>query len=102
MLPSVTPSEFAILQTRYRRLPRADDALRSLIHVEQRSIAAELNCPVAMIVGTADVGTYDLMRAARPLFKKASMVEFDGVGHAPFLEDPRRYESSMLEFLQGL
>lgn len=81
--------------------PRADESLRSLAAVDQRSLAGELACPVLLLVGTADAGVIDWVRASKDLYKSATLVEFDGVGHAPFFEDVAAYRAQLLSFLAG-
>jgi pimeloyl-[acyl-carrier protein] methyl ester esterase len=82
--------------------PRADESLRSLAAIDQRSIAAELSCPVLLCVGTGDIGVIDWVRASESIFKAATLVEFEGAGHAPFIEDVLVYRRELLRFLAAL
>jgi pimeloyl-[acyl-carrier protein] methyl ester esterase len=82
--------------------PRADDCLRSLAAIDQRSIAADLSCPVLLCVGTGDAGVIDWVRASQRIYKDATLVEFEGAGHAPFLEDVAAYRRELLGFLAAL
>jgi non-heme chloroperoxidase len=83
--------------------PRADESLRSLATIDQRSVASGLSCPVLLMAGREDafVG-FDAVAASRQVFRDARLVEFGGVGHAPFLEDGETYRAELLSFLGGL
>jgi len=83
--------------------PRADDSLRSLATLDQRAIVAALRCPVLLMAGKQDVFVaFDAIAASKDLFADARLVEFGGVGHAPFLEDGETYRRELLAFLAGL
>lgn len=83
--------------------PAADATLRDLAHVEQRDILPTLDVPVLLMAGHQDgFVPFDAVAASRPLFRDARLVEFEGVGHAPFLEDGPRYRSELLGFLAEL
>jgi pimeloyl-ACP methyl ester carboxylesterase len=44
----------------------------------------------------------ELIAQLRPGTVAARMVVFDGVGHAPFIEDPERYNRELAEFAQDV
>jgi pimeloyl-ACP methyl ester carboxylesterase len=77
-----------------------------------------LTMPVLLLIGTKDttaigkdaapadirptLGDYASLgkRAARAI-PKATLVEFDDLGHAPQMQDPQRFHAALLEGLQG-
>ncbi|MBC3192762.1 alpha/beta hydrolase [Pseudonocardia sp. C8] len=80
--------------------PGADATLRDLAHVDQREILPALSCPVLLLCGREDgFVPFDAVAASQSLFPDAHLVEFGGVGHAPFLEDGETYRSELLAFL---
>lgn len=83
--------------------PRVDDMLRDLAVVDQREILPALPCPVLLLAGREDAFvSFDAVAASRALYRDARLVEFGGVGHAPFLEDGETYRAELLRFLDGL
>lgn len=83
--------------------PRADASLRSLAALDQRATIAGLTCPVLLMAGREDAFVpFAGISASHALYRNARLVEFAGVGHAPFLEEPGTYRSELLGFLGGL
>jgi non-heme chloroperoxidase len=83
--------------------PKADATLRDLAALDQRAILPALTCPVLLLCGREDgFVPFDAVVASRDLYRDARLVEFGGVGHAPFLEDGETYRAELLSFLAGL
>lgn len=83
--------------------PAADAALAELDFLDQRDILGSLNVPVLVIVGSQDgFVAPDVGRAAAAMLPRGRLVEFDGVGHAPFLEEPERYRRELDVFLKDM
>jgi non-heme chloroperoxidase len=79
---------------------RASDTIRSLIDVDQREILAGLSVPVLSLHGTDDAFVpFAGAKAGIELCRDGRLVEFAGVGHSPFLEDPETYRAELLRFL---
>ncbi|RZT88906.1 pimeloyl-[acyl-carrier protein] methyl ester esterase [Pseudonocardia sediminis] len=83
--------------------PRVSDTMRALADVDQRGLLPGITCPVLLLAG-ADDGfmSYSGVAASADLFPDARLVRFDGVGHAPFLEDQEAYLTNLLSFLNGV
>jgi pimeloyl-[acyl-carrier protein] methyl ester esterase len=83
--------------------PGADASLAALADVDQRSIMAGLDVPALVIFGDSD-GVVDpaIGAFAADLLPQGRLVGMSGCGHAPFLEKPAEYQSTLLEFLRGL
>lgn len=82
--------------------PGADASLAALATLDQREAMAGLDCPALVVVGAADgVVPASIGRFAADTLAHAELAEFEGCGHAPFLEDPERYHSALLNFLGG-
>lgn len=83
--------------------PRADATVRALGEVDQRASIAALSCPVLLLCGREDAFVaFDGVAASRELYRDARLVEFAGVGHAPFLEEGETYRAELLSFLESL
>lgn len=83
--------------------PRADATLRALADVDQRELIGSLPFPVLLLCGREDgFVAFDGVAASKELYRDARLVEFGGVGHAPFLEDAETYRSELLSFVGGL
>ncbi|GAA4542471.1 alpha/beta hydrolase [Pseudonocardia xishanensis] len=79
---------------------RAADTIRGLIDLDQREILANLAVPVLSLHGTDDAFVaFAGAKAGIELTRDGRLVEFPGVGHAPFLEDPQTYRTELLRFL---
>lgn len=83
--------------------PVADAALASLAHLDQREELAGLQVPLLSMIGSED-GFVDpaIGRIAAEMAPKGQCSEYEGVGHAPFLEAGQRYRKELLDFLAGL
>lgn len=83
--------------------PCADLALLDLERIDQREMLRRLQAPFLAIVGGKDALVMpDVVREAAKLAPKGRAEEFADCGHAPFLEDPERYEQVVLGFLKSL
>ncbi len=81
--------------------PRGDDSLRDLATVDLRKEMAALEVPILLLHGTADAFVpFSAAEAVRSINARAELVEFTGVGHAPFLEDRDRYLAALTGFLK--
>ncbi|MCE0763646.1 alpha/beta hydrolase [Pseudonocardia kujensis] len=79
---------------------RAADTMRGLIDLDQRELLAGLAVPVLSLHGTDDAFvSFSGAKAGIELCRDGRLVEFAGVGHAPFLEDPDTYRTELLRFL---
>lgn len=83
--------------------PQADPSLASLADLDQRELLGSLQMPVLVTIGAHD-GVVDpaITRAAAELAPKGTGVEFDNSGHAPHLEEPEKYRSELVSFVNGL
>jgi len=83
--------------------PVADAALADLANIDQREELASLEVPVLSVIGSAD-GFVDpaIGRLAAELAPQGRLSEYDGCGHAPFLEAAERYRGELLDFLADL
>lgn len=82
--------------------PAADAGLAELDHLDQRDVLAGLDLPVLVYVGTEDgFVAPDIGRAAAEM-TSGRLIEFEGCGHAPFLEEGERYRETLHEFLSTL
>lgn len=83
--------------------PRADESLRDLGRIDQRALLAGLSAPALVFGGAHDAFVpVEAVRACAELLPGARYVEFEGSGHAPFLEEGERYRSELLSFLEGV
>jgi pimeloyl-[acyl-carrier protein] methyl ester esterase len=82
--------------------PAADAGLAELDHLDQRELLTELDVPVLVFVGSEDgFVAPDIGRAAARM-TSGKLVEFEGCGHAPFLEEGERYRGELRDFLRTL
>lgn len=80
--------------------PRGDESLRDLSHLDLRTELAAIEVPILSLHGTDDAFVpFSGAEAAVALARDARLVEFPGVGHAPFLEDRDRYLAELIGFL---
>lgn len=80
--------------------PRADDSLRDLAEIDQRTVLAALDVPVLLLHGKQDAFVaFSGAEAATALCKDARLVDFADCGHAPFLEDRERYLTELIGFV---
>lgn len=83
--------------------PTVGTTMRGLIDLDQRDVLGSLLCPVLLLCGNQDAFVaFDGVAASKDLYRDARLVEFDGVGHAPFVEDPETYRAELTTFLAGL
>ena len=83
--------------------PAADAALASLAQLDQRAELASLEVPVLSMIGDQDAFVDPAIgRIAAELAPQGRLSEYEGVGHAPFLERAERYRGELLEFLAML
>ncbi len=79
--------------------PSADESLRDLGRIDQRSDLAKLEAPTLILAGRHDgFVSIEQAREQANLFPKTEIVEFD-TGHAPFIEARPAYRSALLAFL---
>ncbi|MDD7942745.1 alpha/beta hydrolase [Actinomycetospora lutea] len=82
--------------------PRADDSLRDLATLDQRKTIGTLDVPVLVLHGRSDgFVAFSGVEAAIDLYPDARLVPFDGVGHAPHLEDRETYLAELRSFLSS-
>jgi non-heme chloroperoxidase len=83
--------------------PSADRALLDLDTLDQRAALRALTVPFLSVVGGQDViAPPDIGRSAAALAPKGRLAEFAESGHAPFIEEPARYGTLLLDFLAEL
>lgn len=83
--------------------PCADSALADLDTLDQRAMLAALEVPILSLIGTQDVFVPpDVGRSAAKFARRLKTIEFEGCGHAPFIEDAPRYRTELLGFLGTL
>jgi non-heme chloroperoxidase len=82
--------------------PVADAGLAELDHLDQRALLARLEVPVLVFVGSEDgFVAPDIGRVAADM-TSGKLVELEGCGHAPFLEEGERYRRELHDFLTTL
>lgn len=76
-------------------------ALAALAEADQRSLLAGIDCPTLLVHGTADSiclpGASRFMAGQLP---DATLVLFDGCGHAPFISSPALFDQCLARFLE--
>ncbi|MEZ5498626.1 MAG: alpha/beta hydrolase [Steroidobacteraceae bacterium] len=83
--------------------PCADDALAELDTLDQRKILAALDVPILSFIGTKDVFVPpDVGRSVAAIARRLRTIEYEGCGHAPFIEAAQRYRADLLGFLASL
>jgi pimeloyl-ACP methyl ester carboxylesterase len=83
--------------------PAADAALASLAQLDQRKELSSLQVPVLSMIGDQDAFVDPAIgRIAAEMAPQGRLSEYEGVGHAPFLERGERYRAELLEFLSAL
>lgn len=71
-----------------------------LHHADTRSLASKLTMPVMVISGGADkVASAELVDGLAALLPHCRRVHLAELGHAPYIEDPVRYNGLLREFL---
>lgn len=67
--------------------------------VDLRPVFSKLNCPGLVIHGAHDeVVTVSTGQAAARCMKHGQYLQYEGVGHAPFLETPQRFAEDVSKF----
>jgi pimeloyl-ACP methyl ester carboxylesterase len=67
-----------------------------------RPVYAAMRCPGLVIHGTADaVVTPRTGEATAALMRHGRYLPYEGIGHAPFLEDPDRFSADLAQFVTG-
>jgi pimeloyl-ACP methyl ester carboxylesterase len=80
--------------------PLAAQALGELGPLDQREVLAQLDVPVMSIVGAQDaVVDPQVCRSVADYSPRATIVEFEDSGHAPFIDEAQRYNDTVLIFL---
>lgn len=83
--------------------PNVITSLLDLAELDQRAVLADLAIPVLSIVGTADaILDPQVGMAAARMAQNGTLAEFEGCGHAPFIEAAPEYMSVLRRFLAGL
>ena len=82
--------------------PFAGATLGELATLDQRQELLALDIPIASIFGSADgFVAPDICRWVGDNHPRASNIEFEGVGHAPFIEARDEYLSAVINFVQA-
>jgi pimeloyl-[acyl-carrier protein] methyl ester esterase len=83
--------------------PLAGHSLGELAHIDQRQQLAGLDMPVLSFVGSEDgFVAPPICRWVGDNHPNAKVVEFEGVGHAPFIEEQQAYTAELLSFLDSV
>lgn len=83
-----------------RSSPLAARTLAELGPLDQRAMLSALTVPILSIVGGKDaVVDPDVCRSVAQYNSGASLLEFEEAGHAPFIEEPERYNTELIRFL---
>ncbi len=80
--------------------PRAIATLGELAGVDQRETLRELGIPILAFTGSEDgFVSPEITRWVGEYCAGARVIEYDGVGHAPFIEVTEQYNADLLAFL---
>jgi pimeloyl-ACP methyl ester carboxylesterase len=80
--------------------PAAGASLAALEPLDQRQLIGTLACDILSCVGTGDVVVDPAIGRAVPQFnRRATVVEFEGCGHAPHIEAPDKYNAELMKFV---
>ena len=83
--------------------PLAGATLGELADLDQRDTLLGLDTPILSFVGSEDgFVAPDICRWVGEHHPRATLVEFEGVGHAPFIEEQQAYLDKLLAFLANL
>lgn len=83
--------------------PLAGASLGELAQLDQRDQLAGLKLPILSFVGSEDgFVAPPICRWVGDNHDNAKVVEYDGVGHAPFIEEQQAYTEELLSFLDGI
>lgn len=82
--------------------PRVGESFLALAKIDQRSAAADIECPVLIMSCSAgSILSFDGVAASCALYLETRLVEFSGCGHAPFLEDGGTCRTELLRFVDS-
>ena len=100
----VRPPSNDVVEAMWRQLmssgARVADTMLDLFELDQRELLPRIRQPVLMINGTDDAFVpIGGAREAVKLFPNARLVQLDGIGHVPFVEDRDRYLTELRAFL---
>jgi pimeloyl-ACP methyl ester carboxylesterase len=68
-------------------------------------LAGKITTPTLLIHGDADAVVdvnVELSVTNQTLIPGSALVRYDGIGHAPFLEAPTRFNTDVMQFVDGL
>jgi pimeloyl-ACP methyl ester carboxylesterase len=83
-----------------RASPLAATTLGELGPLDQRDMLAAIAVPILSFVGGKDaVVDPAVCRSVADYNSAARLVEFEDCGHAPFIEEPERYNRELLDFI---
>ncbi len=83
--------------------PRAVVTLGQLADVDHRDILPALGMPILAFTGSEDgFVSPDICRWIGDNCSRARLIEYEGVGHAPFIEVTEQYNADLLQFLEQL
>ena len=83
--------------------PLAGETLGELARIDQRQQLAGLDMPILSFVGSEDgFVAPPICRWVGDNHPRAQVVEFEGVGHAPFIEEREAYTEALLAFLDSV
>jgi pimeloyl-ACP methyl ester carboxylesterase len=102
---SVNPDEFEeLLHDALLMQPHAFTAgARALAAMDLSSAAEKSDLPVLVLRGTADlIVSAEQAEATHAAYPESSLEVWDGVGHSPQLEAPKRFNALLAQFLEGL
>ncbi len=90
-------------QTFLEASPLAGQSLGELAQLDQREQLSGLEIPILSFVGSEDgFVAPPICRWVGDNCKNATVVEFEGVGHAPFIEEQQAYFEALTGFVGGL
>ena len=80
--------------------------VRSAMSQNQTSyddLAGKITVPTILIHGDADaLVPFEVAVNNQPLLPNSELITYSGIGHAPFLEDPQRFNADVAEFVSEL
>ena len=80
--------------------PMAVATIAELGPLDQRETMAGLEVPILSIVGSQDaVVDPEICRSVSSFNSRATVVEFENSGHAPFIDEAARYNQEILGFI---
>lgn len=83
--------------------PRADESLLNLAKVDQRDTVRGLRIPAVVMRGDHDAIVDPQIGAeCARMFPNGKLVAFTESGHAPFLEEPEKYCTELVDFVNSV